>query len=104
MHFWLKHSGARVLTNTRICKEATTNLTLDTAKNMVVSGQICMRENWDFDVKEIVFPTLPKGVTAEYNFAECFTYNDGVAYPDILSKKKTLSVKAHYTQVIWQSQ
>jgi hypothetical protein len=60
-----------------------------------------MRENWDFDVKEIVFPTLPKGVTAEYNFAECFTYNDGVAYPDILSKKKTLSVKAHYTQVIW---
>lgn len=101
MYFWLKHSGARVLTNTRIDKDSATELTLDTAKNMVVSAQICMRENWNFDIKEIVLPTLPKGVTAEYNFAENVVFNDGVPYPDILSLSSTLSVKSHTTQVIW---
>ena len=54
MYFWLKHSGARVLTNTRIDKDSATELTLDTAKNMVVCAQICMRENWNFDKLTIV--------------------------------------------------
>ena len=101
MHLWCKNSGARVMTNTRIERNPTTILDLDSAKNMTVSGQICMREIWDFEILSVEFSNLPKGVSAEYNFVENVVFNDGVPYPDILSIKPTVSVKRHTTQVIW---
>ena len=101
MYLWCKHSGARVMTNTRPDKNHTQALTLDSAKNMTISGQICLREIWNFEITKVSFASLPNGVTAEYNFAETVIFNDGVPYPDILSLKKAISVKKHYTQVIW---
>lgn len=101
MHFWLKHSGARVLPNTRPEQNFSTTLTLDSAKNMVVSGQVCMREIFEFDVLEVKLPKTPAGVSVEYNFVDYAIFNDGTPYPDILAKEKTLSVKRHFTQVLW---
>ena len=101
MYIWCKNSGASIRTNTRIEKNASTVLKLDSAKNMTVSGQVCLREFWDFEILDVEFSSLPKGVTAKFNFAENVIFNDGVPYPDILSIKPTVLVKRHATQVVW---
>ncbi len=101
MYIWCENSAKRVMTNSRIPKGATTNLILDSAKNMSVYGQICLRNLKDFTISGVEFSNLPNGVTAKFNFCENAIFNDGVPYPDNLSNLKSVSVKAHVTQIIW---
>ena len=101
MLIWCKHSGEQVGTNSRIGKDEKALLALHSARNMTVSGQICMRYHLGFEILGVESDNLPAGVTFTYHFAECITFNDGVPYPDILSAKKKIEVKRHYTQGIW---
>ncbi len=103
MFIWCKHSSAQVMTNTRPDKNATNTLVLDSAKNMTVCGQVCLREYKDFKIESAEFSALPEDISAEYHIAECILFNDGVPYPDILSAKRATEVKAHYTQTLWVS-
>ena len=101
MHVWCKNSSEQVLTNARPGKEDCATLDLYSARNMTVSAQICMRYHLGFEILGVQATNLPKGVTFSYNYAECITFNDGIPYPDILSSKKKIDVKRHYTQSIW---
>lgn len=101
MHIWCASSAERITTNSRITKNATNSLRLDSAKNMTVCGQICLRDVKDFTISSVEFINLPKGVTAKYNFVENVVYNDGVPYPDKLSKKPSPFVKAHATEIVY---
>lgn len=101
MHIWCASSAERITTNSRMCKNATASLKLDSAKNMTVCGQICLREFKDFTISNVEFFNLPKGIAAKYNFVENVVYNDGVPYPDKLSRKVASNVKAHATEIIY---
>ncbi len=101
MFIWCKTSGERVMPSMRIARGDSAVLSLDSAKNMTVSGQICLRDYEDFDVFGVEAEKLPSNVEFFYRFAECITFHDGVPYPDILSNKKEIHVKSHSTQSIW---
>lgn len=91
------------MTNTKMSSEDCNTLRLDSAKNMTVCGQICLRDFEPFEIYGAECVGLPSGVSFEYRYAECITFHDGIPYPDILSNGKTVSVKSHCTQVIWVS-
>ena len=104
MHIWCKPASAQVFKHTRQWPEDSTALTLHTARNMVVSGQICLRDvGTAFDVTGVDFSGLPAAVTASSFYADYITYNDGVPYPDIISTKPSVTVPSNATQSIWAS-
>ena len=104
MYIWCKPAATTVFKHTRMWNHDTATLTLHSARNMVVSGQICMRQDdKHFTITGLTFGTLPDGVTAEYHFTDYITYNDGVPYPDIMSSKPTVEVLMNATQTIMVS-
>ena len=68
---------------------------------MTVCGQVCLRDFQNFKIENAEFSIVPQGVVADSPIAECITFNDGIPYPDILSSKRNIAVKAHYTQTLW---
>ena len=104
MYIWSKRSCYQVFKHTRKWNEETTSLTLHAARNMTVSGQICMREVYTaFDVTDLRAENLPKGVAAKTYVTDYITYNDGVPYPDVLSTKRAAHVPMNTTQSLWFS-
>ncbi len=100
MYLWSVGSSARILTNTRMGRDDTPALTLHSGRNMTVCGQLVLREVVDFTVSGVTID-VPNAVSACVRFAESITFNDGVPYPDRLSGKTEITVKAHTTQSIW---
>ena len=104
MYIWSKPASTQVFKHTRKWHEDSTALTLHAARNMVVSGQLCMRDtDTAFEVTSLEVGSLPAGVTAKTYVTDYVTYNDGVPYPDILSTKKTAHVAMNTTQSLWYS-
>lgn len=101
MYIWSRSSAATVLRNARKGRDDTAALTLHTARNMTVCGQLILREITDFTVTAVTFGDLPQGVTASWHPVRDITFNDGVPYPDILSNDSTVVVKAHTACDIW---
>lgn len=101
MFVWAKNSAARVYKNTRKGQGDSTALVLHSAKDMVVSMQVLVRDYADFDVTGVDFAALPNGITASFRYQDYITYNDGTPYPDILSPKKAVHVLSQTTQGIW---
>ena len=104
MYIWSKPASAQVFKHTQKWHEDSTALTLHTARNMTVSGQICMRDvETAFDVTGLEVKGLPAGVTAKTYITDYMIYNDGVPYPDILSTKASCHVPMNATQSLWYS-
>ena len=102
MYIWCTPASAQVFKHTRQWPEDSTALTLHTARRMVVSGQICLRdEGTAFDITAVTFASLPADVTAEHHFTDYIVYNDGLPYPDIISTKPSAHVLANATQSIY---
>ena len=102
MYIWSKPASAQVCKHTQMWHEDSTALTLHAARNMVVSGQLCMRDtDTAFEVTGLEVGILRVGVTAKTYITDYITYNDGVPYPDILSTKKSTHVAMNATQSLW---
>ena len=102
MYIWCKPASAQVFKHTRMWPEDSTALTLHSARNMTVSGQVCMRDvETAFDITGLEVAGLPAGVIAKTYFTDYVTYNDGVPYPDILSTKTSAHVAMNATQSLW---
>ena len=102
MYVWCKNSAAEVHTNTRMGERESTTLLLDSARRMKVSGQICLRSvEGGFTVTDVSWGTMPAGVMGTYYHVENVIYNDGVPYPDKLSRVTSVEVKNNVTHVIW---
>ena len=104
MHIWSKPASSQVFKHTRMWHEDSAALTLHAARNMVVSGQLCLRDvGTPFDVTGLEVANLPAGITAKTYITDYIIYNDGVPYPDILSTKKSTHVATNATQSLWYS-
>ena len=104
MYIWSKPASAQVFKHTQKWPQDTIILVLHSAKNMVVSGQICLRDvETAFDITGLEVENLPVGVTAQTYITDYISYNDGVPYPDILSTKKATHVPMNTTQSLWYS-
>lgn len=104
MYIWSKPASAQVFKHTRKWPEDSTALTLHAARNMVVSGQVCLRDtDTAFEVTALAVGSLPTGISAATYITDYVTYNDGVPYPDILSTKTTCHVTMNTTQSLWFS-
>ena len=102
MYIWCKPASAQVFKHTRQWPEDSTALTLHAARNMTVSGQVCLRDvDTAFDITGLKAESLPAGVTAKTYITDYITYNDGVPYPDILSTKTSTHVSMNATQSLW---
>ncbi len=102
MDIWCTSSSTQVFKCTRKWPQDSDIFVLNSAKNMIASFQICLREvDADFDVNEVNFPTLPKGINVEYHFIDYITFNDGTHYPDIISNKTSVHVLLNTTQSIF---
>ena len=102
MYIWCKPASAQVFKHTRKWPEDSTALTLHTARNMTVSGQVCLRDvETAFDVTGLEVTSIPAGVTAQTYITDYMVYNDGVPYPDILSTKTSTHVAMNATQSLW---
>lgn len=102
MYIWCTPSSEQVFKHTRKWPEDSTALTLHSARNMMVSGQVCLRDvETAFDITGIEVTALPVGVTAKTYYADYMIYNDGVPYPDILSTKTSAHVAMNATQSLW---
>ena len=102
MYIWCKPSSAQVFKHSRHWPEDSTSLTLHAARNMVVSGQICLRDvDTPFDITGVDFGPLPDGITADAHLADYAIYNDGVPYPDIVSSGQATHVLMNATQSLW---
>ena len=65
MYIWCTPASTQVFKHTRKWPEDSTALTLHTARNMVVSGQVCLRDpETAFDVTALEVGCLPAGVAA----------------------------------------
>ncbi len=100
MYIWSVSSSAAILTNSRMGRDDSPDLTLHSGRHMAVCGQLVLRDVVDFTATGITV-NPPAHVKAEAHFAECAVFNDGVPYPDILSSKSEIAVKAHTAQSIW---
>ncbi len=100
MHIWSVSSSAHILKNSRKDKTDTAELILHSGRNMAVSGQLVLREFYDFTVNDIIIEA-PTGVQATLQVAENVFFNDGIPYPDKLVAKTSVEVKAQTTQSIW---
>ena len=104
MYIWCTPASTQVFKHTRKWPEDSTALTLHAARNMVVSGQVCLRDpETAFEVTALEVGSLPAGITAATYITDYVTYNDGVPYPDILSTKTTCHVTMNTTQSLWFS-
>ncbi len=102
MDFWCKSSAERVFKHTRKQKKDCARLYLHTGKNMFVSGQLLLREvEGAFDVTDVTVSGLPEGVSAEICVQDYAVFNDGLPYPDIQRRGKSVSVPGNTTQGIW---
>ena len=102
MYIWSKPASFQVFKHTRKWPEDSPALTLHAARRMVVSGQVCFRDSeTDFDITGVTVTALPAGITAETYITDYAVYNDGVPYPDILSKKSGVRVPMNATQSVW---
>lgn len=102
MYIWSKPASFQVFKHTRKWPEDSPSLTLHSARRMVVSGQVCFRDSETaFDISNVAVTSLPAGVTAETYITDYAVYNDGVPYPDILSKKSAVHVPMNATQSVW---
>lgn len=102
MYIWCKHSAAEVRTNTRRGETDKPSLLIDTGCCMRVAGQICLRDvERAFTISEVCIGTLPTGVMATHYHVENMVYNDGVPYPDKLSRGTTVNIRMNVTHVIW---
>lgn len=101
MYVWCKPAAASVFKHTRMWPEDCATLSLHSARNMVVSGQICLRQDdKHFTITGVDFSDLPQGMKAEYHFTDYLVYNDGVPQPDIISTKSSVDVLMNATQTI----
>ena len=104
MYIWGTPSSTQVFKHTRKWPEDSTALTLHAARNMVVSGQVCLRDpETAFEVTALEVGSLPAGITAATYITDYMIYNDGVPYPDILSTKTACHVAMNATQSLWFS-
>ena len=104
MYIWSMLASCQVFKHTRKWPKDSTALTLHAARNMVVSGQICLRDpETAFDISSLRVASLPAGVTAQTYITDYIIYNDGVPYPDILSTKTSTHVPMNTTQSLWYS-
>ena len=55
MFVWCANSSAQIMQNSRPQQGATNTLSLDSAKNMTVCGQVCLREHKDFKIEKAEF-------------------------------------------------
>ncbi len=102
MYTWSKASSFQVFKHSKKYPTDSSALTLHSARNMVVSGQICLRDtDENFEITAVDISNVPSNVAAEYYFTDYIIYNDGVPYPDIISNKKTANVLMNATQSIW---
>ena len=102
MYIWCTPSSEQVFKHTRQWPEDSTALTLHSARNMMVSGQVCLRDvETAFDITGIEVTGLPADVTADAHLADYGVYNDGVPYPDIVSSKTAVHVPLHVAQSLW---
>ncbi len=102
MYIWSKPASAQVFKHSRQWHEDSTALTLHAARNMVVSGQICLRDaETAFDVTGLETANIPLGITAKTYITDYMIYNDGIPYPDILSTKAQTHVPMNVTQSLW---
>lgn len=101
MYFWLKSGMDTVYRNTRKGRSDKTELTLDSARNALISAQLLLREHGGFTITGTEVCGLPADVTADTFTQDYITYNDGTPYPDILSVKQTVSVLPESTQGVW---
>ena len=100
MPIWCKHSTQAVTTGDRNRAGDINHLRLDTGRNMTVSGQVCIRDIEDLHIGSIDLSGVPAGVTAEHHFRDNIYFNDGIPYPDILTHRDAMTVKAHVAQVL----
>ncbi len=100
MYIWSVPGSATILTNSRMGQEDAPTLTLHSGRRMAVCGQLVLREVADFTVTGISIDS-PVGIDATAHFVEPIIFNDGVPYPDILSNRTNIAVKAHTTQSTW---
>jgi hypothetical protein len=75
MFVWCANSSAQIMQNSRPQQGATNTLSLDSAKNMTVCGQVCLREHKDFKIEKAEFSDLPTGVFAQYHIAKQKRYS-----------------------------
>ena len=102
MYIWCTPSSEQVFKHTRQWPEDSTALTLHSARNMMVAGQVCLRDvETAFDITGIEVSGLPAAVTADAHLADYGVYNDGVPYPDIVSSKTAVHVPLHVAQSLW---
>ncbi|MBQ8642484.1 MAG: DUF4091 domain-containing protein [Clostridia bacterium] len=100
MFIWTKSSAHRVFPNLRKDRDDVSFLSLVSGRNMHASGQILVREHWNFSVKSMEITGIPAEWVTFYR-QEYTTYNDGMPYPDRLSPVLAGEVKSHVTQSLW---
>lgn len=101
MHIWIRYNSEQVMTNTRYDKYDRSDIVLHSGRNMDTSCQLCMRNEDDFTVNDVVVNGfIPEGVSFDYNFCDTITYNDAVPYPDIISASREKKVLSHTTCII----
>ncbi len=99
MYIWSVGGSAAIMKNSRMGRDDTCELLLHSGRNMSASGQLVLREIIDFTVTGVTIEP-PAGVTAKPQLVEDILFNDGIPYPDILSSKTELAVKAHTAQTV----
>jgi len=118
---WTVSSYENVFRDAEKPTSATNKFDLTMVKNEAESFQVLLKNNEDFNIKEIVFSNLKSGKNIiskknlSYNFVE-YVYMRGNSvhqspetlirtgegwYPDPLSNEKTIAVKANEVQPVW---
>lgn len=100
MNIWCKYADEQIMTNTLYDYRDKNNISLHSGRNMPVFCQVALRHTENFSIEKIGCIELSDEIKFDYNFIECIMFNDGVPYPDILSKKRSKDVLKNYTQSV----
>ncbi len=101
MKIWCTSTAHTVFRHTRMRETDSALLALHTARNATVGAQVAMRHCWhSFEIRGWDIAGLPEGVSVCSGVQEYVDYNDGIPYPDRLTKNTHISVPANATQGI----
>ena len=106
MKFWCTPSIITNFKNARMPKDGTEKLTIDAARNEIVSAQILLRSDCDFRVAGMQMANIRGDFDLDrvkICAQQYLLFNDQVAYPDPIANTIEVSVKQHATQALWIS-